>query len=110
VQKTVVQFNGFLVEGEAPGEEIPVALTICNIYGLKDIILGNKQLPNGDPFYWPARKLYAHQVASVMDAAGKIQPASAQFLQTSNGRLLIVRRPISPIKSERQYTILRRSR
>jgi hypothetical protein len=97
-QKTVVQFNVFLVEGEAPGEEIPVALTICNIYGLKDVILGNKQLPNGDSFYWPARMLYAHQVATVMDAAGNIQPASAQFLQTSNGRPLIVLSRLSKVK------------
>ena len=50
-QKTVVQFNVFSVEGEALGDEVPVAVTICNIFGLKDIILGNKPLPNGNFFY-----------------------------------------------------------
>jgi hypothetical protein len=50
-QKTVVQFNVFSVEGEALGNEVPVAVTICNIFELKDINLGNKPLPNGDFFY-----------------------------------------------------------
>ena len=97
-QKTVVQFNVFSVEGEALGDEVPVAVTICNIFGLKDIILGNKPLPNGDFFYWPARMLYAHQVAAVMDAAGNIHSSSAQLLQTSNGRPLIVLSRLSKMK------------
>ena len=97
-QKTVVQFNVFSVKGEALGDEVPVAVTICNIFGLKDIILGNKALPNGDFFYWPARMLYAHQVAAVMDAAGNIHSSSAQLLQTSNGRPLIVLSRLSKMK------------
>ena len=97
-QKTVVQFNVYSVEGDAPGEEVPVAITICNIFGLKDIILGNKQMPNGDFFYWPSRMLYAHQVAAVMDAQGNIHPSSAQFLQTSNGRPLIILSRLSKVK------------
>jgi len=97
-QKTVVQFNVYSVEGDAPGEEVPVAVTLCNIFGLKDIILGNKQMPNGDFFYWPARMLYPHQVAAVMDAQGNIHPSSAQFLQTSNGRPLIVLSRLSKVK------------
>ena len=98
-QKTVVQFNVFSVEGEAFGDEVPVAVTICNIFGLKDINLGNKPLPNGNFFYWPARMLYAHQVAAVMDAAGNIHSSSAQLLQkTSNGRPLIVLSRLSKMK------------
>ena len=97
-QKTVVQFNVFSVKGEALGDEGPVAVTICNIFGLKDIILGNKPLPNGDFFYWPARMLYAHQVAAVMDEAGNIHSSSAQLLQTSNGRPLIVLSRLSKMK------------
>ena len=75
-----------------------MAVTLCNIFGLKDIILGNKQMPNGDFFYWPARMLYPHQVAAVMDAQGNIHPSSAQFLQTSNGRPLIVLSRLSKVK------------
>ena len=83
---------------DALGEEVPVAVTICNIFGLKEIILGNKPLPNGDFFFWPARMLYAYQVAAVMDAAGNIHSSSAQFLQTSNGRPLIVLSRLSKVK------------
>ena len=83
---------------DALGEEVPVAVTICNIFGLKEIILGNKPLPNGDFFYWPARMLYAYQAAAVMDAAGNTHSSSAQFLQTSNGRPLIVLSRLSKVK------------
>jgi hypothetical protein len=95
--KTLVQFNIFCVEGEE-GEEIPVAVTICNIFGLKDILLGNLKLPSGDYFYWPTRMFYAHQVNAAMDGAGNIHPSSAQFLQTSNGRPLIVLSRLSKVK------------
>ena len=97
-QKTVVQFNIFCVEGDTPGEEVPAAVTICNIYGLKDILLGNKTLPNGDNFYWPARMLYPHQVGAVMNAFKHIHPSSAEFLQTSNGRPLIALSCLSKVK------------
>jgi hypothetical protein len=42
--------------------------------------------------------LYAHQVAAVMDAAGNVHSSSAQLLQTSNGRPLIVLSRLSKMK------------
>ena len=98
--KTMVQYNVYCVEGEQPGEEIPVCITICNIFGLKDQLLGNKPMPNGDYFYWPARMLYSHQVATTMEAAGNILPESASFLKTANGRPLIVLSRLSKVKPD----------
>ena len=98
--KTMVQYNVYCVEGEQPGEEIAVCITICNIFGLKDQLLGNKPMPNGDYFYWPARMLYSHQVATTMEAAGNILPESASFLKTANGRPLIVLSRLSKVKPD----------
>jgi hypothetical protein len=96
----MVQYNVYCVEGEQPGEEIAVCITICNIFGLKDQLLGNKPMPNGDYFYWPARMLYSHQVATTMEAAGNILPESASFLKTANGRPLIVLSRLSKVKPD----------
>ncbi len=105
-QKTVVQFNVFSVEEEALGDEGPVAVTICNIFGLKDIILGNKPLPNGDFFYWPARMLYAHQVAAVMDTGYSRKYSLFQRSIIADFEWSSFDRPFSPNQNERQSAFL----
>jgi hypothetical protein len=103
-QKTIVQYSVYYVEGDDQNEEVPVCITICNIFGLKDQILGNKRMANGDMFYWPARMLYANQVATTMEAVGGIHPESAEFLTTSNGRPLIVLSRLSKVKKDALLT------
>lgn len=103
-QKTIVQYSVYYVEGDDQNEEVPVCITICNIFGLKDQILGNKRMANGDMFYWPVRMLYANQVATTMEAVGGIHPESAEFLTTSNGRPLIVLSRLSKVKKDALLT------
>jgi len=46
---TVVDFNVYYIE-DFEGNRIPACITIGNIFGLKDIILGKSTLSTGDFF------------------------------------------------------------
>ena len=48
---TNVQFNEWYVEDGILGNQTTVCATVCNVYGLKDELLGLKPLPNGDMLY-----------------------------------------------------------
>jgi hypothetical protein len=88
-QKTTnVQVNEWYVENGKPGEETTVCATVCNVYGLKDELLGSKPLPNGDIFYWPGRIFYPNQVSNIMNSANVT--TGAEFLKGGNGKPLII--------------------
>ena len=88
-QKTTnVQINEWYVEDELPGHKTTVCATVCNVYGLKDELLGFKPLPNGDMFYWPSRIFYPNQVSNIMNAANVT--TGSEFLKTGYGKPLII--------------------
>lgn len=88
-QKTTsVQINEWYVEDGKPGEETTVCATVCNVYGLKDELLGSKPLPNGDLFYWPGRIFYPNQVTNIMNSANVT--IGSEFLKAANGKPLII--------------------
>ena len=88
-QKTTsVQINEWYVEDGKPGEETTVCVTVCNVYGLKDELLGSKTLPNGDFFYWPGRIFYPNQVTNIMNSANVT--TGSEFLKAANGKPLII--------------------
>ena len=88
-QKTTnVQFNEWYVEDGQPGNKTTVCATVCNVYGLKDELLGFKPLPNGDMFYWPSRIFYPNQVSNIMNAANVT--TGSEFLKTGYGKPLII--------------------
>jgi hypothetical protein len=62
---TVVDFNVYYIE-DFEGNRIPACITIGNIFGLKDIILGKSTLSTGDFFFWPCRMFYDTQVDNAM--------------------------------------------
>ena len=85
---TNVQFNEWYVENGNPGEDTTVCVTLCNVYGLKDELLGFKPLPNGDLIYWPSRMFYPNQVSNIMNASNV--SVGSEFLKGSYGKPLIV--------------------
>ena len=85
---TSVQINEWYVEDGKPGEETTVCATVCNVYGLKDELLGSKTLPNGDFFYWPGRIFYPNQVTNIMNSANVT--TGSEFLKAANGKPLII--------------------
>lgn len=88
-QKTTnVQFNEWYVEDGQPGNKTTVCATVCNVYGLKDELLGFKPLPNGDMFYWPSRIFYPNQVSNIMNASNVT--TGSEFLKTGYGKPLII--------------------
>jgi len=112
-QKTTnVQFNEWYVEDGQPGNKTTVCATICNVYGLKDELLGFKPLPNGDMFYWPSRIFYPNQVSNIMNAANVT--TGSEFLKTGYGKPLIIFSRLSEtlpdpiLKFKRQLAILKK--
>ena len=85
---TNVQFNEWYVENGNPGDDTTVCVTLCNVYGLKDELLGFKPLPNGDIIYWPSRMFYPNQVTNIMNASNV--SVGSEFLKGSYGKPLIV--------------------
>jgi hypothetical protein len=88
LKTTSVQINEWYVEDGKPGEETTVCATVCNVYGLKDELLGSKTLPNGDFFYWPGRIFYPNQVTNIMNSANVT--TGSEFLKAANGKPLII--------------------
>jgi hypothetical protein len=76
-QFTSVEYKVYYIEGT--NGRIPACITICNIYGMKDILLGIDRLSNGDKFYWPAKMVYDTHVTDMM-SNNSLQKDQAEFL------------------------------
>jgi hypothetical protein len=85
---TNVQFNEWYVEDGILGNQTTVCATVCNVYALKDELLGLKPLPNGDMLYWPSKMFYPNQVSNIMGAANV--SGGSEFLKAGYGKPLIV--------------------
>ena len=85
---TNVQFNEWYVEDGILGNQTTVCATVCNVYALKDELLGLKPLPNGDMLYWPSKMFYPNQVSNIMSAANV--SGGSEFLKAGYGKPLIV--------------------
>ena len=70
--------------------ELTACVTIANIFGMKDIFLGNASLPGGDPFYWKCKMMYPKQIDQYMLDAHHDDYSSAEFLRNFQGKPLII--------------------
>jgi copper chaperone CopZ len=68
--------------------ETVVGVSIVNLYGLKDEVLGHKAMENGDMLYWPARMFYQNSINTILSAAEAT--AGGEYLKNVTGKPMII--------------------
>ena len=67
--------------------ETVVGVSIVNLYGLKDEVLGHKAMENGDMLYWPARMMYQNSINTILLAAEAT--TGGEYLKNVTGKPMI---------------------
>ena len=88
-QYTKVEYKKYTMLGE-DNVSFVACITIGNIYGMKDIIFGSKNMDDGDRFFWPARMFYPHKVNEYMANAGITLMSSSSFLRDAQNKPIII--------------------
>ena len=88
-QFTDVDYRIYYIMGRN-NEELTACVTIGNIFGMKDIFLGNASLPGGDSFYWKCKMMYPKQIDQYMLDAHIDDYSHAEFLRNFQGKPLII--------------------
>jgi len=67
-------------------------ITIANVFGIKDIILGVNDMEDGRKFFWPSRMFYAAKINDIMMEASvtEICGNSLSFLRDPRKRPIII--------------------
>ena len=97
-QQTLVEFNVYFIE-DFEGKKVPACITIANIFGMKDILLGKSPLSTGDYFFWPSRMFYDTQMQSHMSNFN-ISIEDSSFLRDEKKKPLIVFSFLSKVEEE----------
>lgn len=90
VSFTRVEWTEYFIlsDDDSENSETVVGVSIINLYGLKDEVLGYKAMNNGDMMYWPARMFYQPIINSILIAAGAT--AGGEFLKNAAGKPMII--------------------
>ena len=97
-QITTVDFKVYYIE-ENEGKKIPACITIGNIFGMKDILLGKSTLSTGEYFFWPCKMFYDTQIDNAM-LDFNISREDSSFLRDLLKKPLIVLSFLSKVTEE----------
>ena len=97
-QITAVDFKVYFIE-DTGQKKIPACITIGNIFGMKDILLGKSTMSNGEYFFWPCKMFYDPQIDNAM-LDFNISREDSSFLRDPLKKPLIVLSFMSKVTEE----------
>jgi hypothetical protein len=88
-QYMAVDYKQYTLLGE---NNVPfvACITIANVYGIKDIIFGVKDMDDGEKFFWPSRMFYAAKIDDLMMEASISDVNASSFLRDQQKRPIII--------------------
>ena len=88
-QYMTVDYKQYTLLGE---NNVPfvACITISNVYGIKDIIFGVKDMDDGEKFFWPSRMFYAAKINDLMMEASISDVNASTFLRDQQKRPIII--------------------